>query len=259
MSLGDSEGKLELQLANMTREQVRERAPVATVILPTAAIEQHGPHLPLSTDTTIATAIAMASAAEAAREAPIVVAPTLCFGSSHHHLITAAMSLSSETFLRVVGDLADSLVQSGFRRIFVLNGHGGNDECVRLLAKDLVLRADVAIAACSYWQAGEAAARQVGVPKIFPGHAGTFETSLMLAIAPDLVRRDAFPKEDPAPPPLSYRPIAPGVFVQKAGEWQRIGGYSDAPVQATAEAGQSLLNAITHAIAEAVLAFHRSI
>lgn len=247
-----------MNLQDLTRERVAEIAPATTVILPTAAIEQHGPHLPMSTDTRIAEAVARAAADTASTEIPVVVAPTVCFGSSHHHLFAAAMSLRSDTFLRVLNDLADSLVDSGFRRIFVLNAHGGNDECVRLLAKDLVLRAPVSVAACSYWEVAAEAIREAGVPTFFPGHAGWFETSLMLAIAPELVDRGAFPAEDPAPPPISSRGVARGLTVQKHGEWRRIGGFSDAPVDASADAGTRLLAAISGAIADAVVGFHRA-
>lgn len=247
-----------MNLQDLTRERVVEIAPASTIILPTAAIEQHGPHLPMSTDTRIVEAIAAAAANRAATEVPVLVAPTVCFGSSHHHLFAAAMSLRSDTFLRVINDLADSLVQAGFRRIFVLNGHGGNDECVRLLAKDLVLRAQVSVAACSYWEVAAEAIRGVGVPALFPGHAGWFETSLMLSIAPELVDREAFPAATPTPPAISSRGIARGLAVQKYGEWRRTGGFSDAPAGAAEETGRRLLASIAETVGEAVVAFHRS-
>lgn len=247
-----------MNLQDLTRRRVAELAPAATVILPTAAIEQHGPHLPLSTDTRIVEAIAGLVAEGAGSQIPVVLSPALCFGSSHHHLFAAAMSLRSDTFLRVLNDLADSLVQSGFRRLFVLNGHGGNDECVRLLAKDLVLRADVAVAAGSYWDLAAEAIRETATLGAFPGHAGWFETSLMLAIAPSLVDGSAIPTEGPEPPSISSRGIAPGLTVQKHGEWVRTGGFSDGAAAATEETGRRLLTAISEAVSAAVVAFHRA-
>lgn len=235
-----------------------EVAPASTVILPTAATEQHGPHLPMSTDTRIVEAIAAAAATRVESEIPVVVTPALCFGNSHHHLFAAAMSLRSDTFLRAINDLGDSLVTTGFRRIFVLNAHGGNDECVRLLTKDLVLRAEVSVAACSYWQVASDAIRGAAGPPQFPGHAGWFETALMLAVAPDLVDRGAFPADSPSPRAISSLPIAPGLTVQKHGEWERTGGFSDAPLGVTAQAGERLLTAISAAVADAVITFHRA-
>ncbi len=74
------------------------------------------------------------------------------FGSSHHHLpFGGTMSLSTETYYRAIYDLTESLITSGFRRIFILNGHGGNHELVQLVARDLALKHPANIAAGSYW------------------------------------------------------------------------------------------------------------
>lgn len=248
-----------LRLEELTREEVRELAADATVLVPVAATEQHGPHLPLQTDSLIGEAVAFRAATAAAAHVPIVVAPLLPYGYSAHHLFACAMSLTSATFLSVVNDLADSLAVSGFRRLFFLTSHGGNTECVRLLAKDVVTRHDVAVAGCAYWEVAESAARGAGVEELgfFPGHAGGFETSVMLALAPDRVRLDRLPREDPSPLPFARRVVAPGLMLQKAGEWPRIGGYSDAPIHATAEAGHRLLGAIAGAVSQAIVAFHR--
>lgn len=249
-----------IRLDELTREEVRELAPHATVVLPTAATEQHGPHLPLRTDHAIGEAIVLRAAEKAASSIPVVVAPALAFGNSGHHLFACAMSLTSSTFLSVLNDLADSLVISGFRRLFFLNSHGGNDECVKLLTRDLVLRHNVAVAACAYWEVGDAAAKKAGVMELgyFPGHSGGFETSIMMAIAPELVRANRLPQHSPDPPPIWRRIDAAGLTVQKAGEWEHIGGYSDAPTKASAEAGHRLLTAISDAVAEAMVAFHQA-
>ena len=249
-----------LRLDEMTRDGLREMAPRATVVLPAASTEQHGPHLPLQTDRALTEAVALRAVETAGARVPVVLAPTLAFGSSHHHLVYAALSLRSSTFIAVLNDLADSLVGAGFRRLFVLNGHGGNDECVKLLAKDLVLRSPVAIAAASYWDVGGAAARVAGEAglKNFPGHSGGFETALMMAVAPQLVRLDRLPSGDPNPPRITGREVASGVAVQKGGEWERIGGYTDSPTGATAELGNRLLAAIADAVADALVAFHKA-
>ena len=249
-----------LRLSWLTRDDVRELAPHATVILPTASTEQHGPHLPLNTDSTLGEAVCLRAAELASAEIPVVVAPMLAFGNSGHHLVFSAISLRSSTYIAVLNDVADSLVASGFRRIFVLNSHGGNDECVKLLTKDLVLRHQVAVAAGSYWQVAEEAILKAGGAEVgrVPGHSGGFETSMMMAVAPELVRRDRIPAKDPDPPAISAQGIAKGLMVQKAGEWQRIGGYSDAPSRASSEAGKTLLEAISRAVADAIVAFHRA-
>lgn len=249
-----------LRLGELTREDVRELASRATVILPTASTEQHGPHLPLNTDTLIGEAVALRAAELASAEVPVVVAPVLSVGISGHHLFSCALSLKSSTYLAMLNDVADSLITSGFKRLFVLNSHGGNDECVKLLAKELVLRHEVAVAAGGYWEMGESAIRNADGEQVgrLPGHSGGFETSLVMALAPELVRRDRMPVDDPQPPAIFARGIAKGLMVQKYGEWARTGGYTDAPSKASPEAGKILLEAISGAVASAIVAFHRA-
>ncbi len=270
-------------LNEMTRDEVRELAPQMTLVLPTAATEQHGPHLPLKTDCAIGEAIARRAAELAAddskpdgletgrptadKKGPAVcLAPLVPFGNSQHHLIYSALSLRTETYMAVLHDLLDCAVKAGFRRIFVLNAHGGNDECVRLAGRDLVLRpeavaAGVAFAACSYWTVAQGAAREAGVGKFgnFPGHAGNFETSLMMALAPDLVRHDRFPKDAGHPAPINYAGLTPpGLLVQKSGDWQRVGGYTEAPLLANEEDGRRFIELIAVEVAKAIVAFHRA-
>ena len=248
-----------LWLNELTRDEVRDLAPDATVVLPVASTEQHGPHLPLKTDSALAEAVAFRAARAAAESVPVVVAPVLPYGCSHHHLVYCALSLSSGTLIAVLNDLADSLVASGFRRIFFLNSHGGNDEVIKLLAKDLVLRHPIAVAACAYWQVGEAAVKATAAVDLVksPGHSGAFETAMMMAAAPDLVRTDRIPEKRADLPAFWARGIAPGLMVQKAGEWERIGGYTDEPALATPEKGRLLLEAMSMAVAGAIVAFHR--
>src|SRR5215472_11937967 len=118
-----------LLFAEMTREELRAIAAETMVVLPLGATEQHGPHLPAGTDFLAIEHLARAAAERAASEISITVAPTLPFGSSDHHLVFGAtLSLRTETYYRVLTDLLKSLITDGFRKIFLLNGHGGNHE-----------------------------------------------------------------------------------------------------------------------------------
>src|SRR2546423_2317145 len=95
------------------------------VLLPLGAMEQHGPHLAVSTDSDIVSHIAIQ--AEKQRNADILLCPTLPFGSSHHHLsFGGTISISITTYTQLLVELVESLLQNGFRRIVLLNGHGGN-------------------------------------------------------------------------------------------------------------------------------------
>jgi creatinine amidohydrolase len=135
----------------LTRERLNTAAPDALALVPIGATEQHGPHLAVGTDFLCAERIARDAAAIAQAEIPLIVTPTLPFGSSHHHLpFGATLSLSTETYYRVLMDRGQSLVTSGFQRLFFLNGHGGNHELGQLAARDLSLQQTVHAAATSY-------------------------------------------------------------------------------------------------------------
>src|SRR5579884_3829668 len=239
-------------LAEMTREQIRRIAPGTTVVLPTAAIEQHGPHLAILTDTLVVTTICERAAEAASREAPVVVAPPVHFGSSHHHFPhPGVLSLSSATFTRVVVEVCDSLARSGFRRIAVINGHGGNDEAIRVAAREIGLtHPEVTIAASSYWTiAHQALVDEGGLGELgqLPGHAGAFETSLVMALRPELVDTASYPKPLGAPPTPDARQ-RPTVI--RAGSSLGSGpGYTDDPSRASAEAGRRMLDIITREVA----------
>ena len=250
-----------LLLHELTREEARAVAPETLLILPLGATEQHGPHLPVATDTLVIEHLARAAAAEAARRIPVLVAPTMPFGSSHHHLpFGGTMSLSTETFFRAIYDLGESLITGGFRRIFILNGHGGNDDLIRVVARDLALKYPVDIAAASYptvaWDA--LVEEQAHLGSRLPGHSGAFETSLILALRPELVReprphRDQPP--DPVAPSFYYGPYRS----ERHGAWQTIDGYTDSPAQATAERGDIYVRAIVRAVATAFVEFYVSV
>ena len=113
--------------AEMNREQLRAAAPESLAVLPIGATEQHGPHLPTGTDLFSVEALSREAAVRASEKIPVIVTPTLPFGSSHHHFVFGAtLSLSTETYYRVLCDLVESLIKDGFKKIFVVNGHGGN-------------------------------------------------------------------------------------------------------------------------------------
>jgi creatinine amidohydrolase len=222
----------------------------AIAVLPVGSQEQHSEHLPMGTDTLLAEAVVDAAAGLLGDGSPeLVRLPALPYGHSPHHLFAAAVSLSATTLLAVLDDALDSLVRSGFRRVLLVNGHGGNDEVVKLAVKRCALRSDVALGACSYW-----ALTGPQEPSRSPGHAGRFETSLLLAAHPDLVR-PATRRPEPDPPPLFHRSPAPGLVVARHGEWERVGGATDDAADADAEEGRGLLAARAEALAEAVRAF----
>lgn len=241
---------------HLTRGALNAIAPTAIALLPTGATEQHGPHLPTGTDTFAVEAIARRAAAAVGPETPVVVTPTLPFGSSSHHLaFGGTMSVSTETYYRLVSDLAESLIISGFKRIFILNGHGGNNELVQLVARDLALKYPADLAAASYWVTAWDALVAAGAHYNgrLPGHAGAFESSIVLALQPQLVNEPRPERADAGPG--DPRSFTPPVRVERHGSWQAIDGYSDSPDRATAAQGERWLAIAVEQVAAALIEF----
>jgi mycofactocin precursor peptide peptidase len=183
------------RLAEMTWPDVADavRAGATTVVLPLGATEQHGPHLPLGTDTIRALALAERLAERLGPS--VLVAPTLPFGCSDEHAgFPGLLGLQHETLARVIVDLARRLTGWGVRRLVLLSAHGGNGEALDLaLARlrrelpDLTVRTngDLQTIAPVLLEV----ARRDGIPANALGvHAGEGETSEMLHLRPDLVR-----------------------------------------------------------------------
>jgi creatinine amidohydrolase len=177
-----------------------------------------------------------------------VIAPTLPFGSSHHHFVFGAtLSLSTETYYRVLYELCESLVTDGFKRIFLLNGHGGNHELAELAVRDIVLKHPVRAAAGSYWRIAGEDLR--GAFDRFPGHAGEFETSLMLALRPHLVAAEPPARDTPVHIPLPYR-------VESHGWWEETDGFTDSPAKADAARGRQYFEIVAASVAKTLTAFY---
>src|SRR6185369_4239761 len=112
-----------LLLQEITRAESNARAPASLLIWPVGALEQHGPHLPVGTDDYQVEALTRAAAKQAAEKISVLVAPTLPSGSSQHHVpFGGTMSIGTETYYRLLCDLAESLIHGGYRKIFIVNG-----------------------------------------------------------------------------------------------------------------------------------------
>lgn len=243
-------------LTESTWQEVRAAGERGIALLPIGSQEQHAAHLPMGTDTLLAEAVLDRATALLAQEdggPELVRLPALPFGHSPHHLFAAAVSLTAATLGAVLDDVLDSLADSGYHRILLVNGHGGNDEIMRLAVKRFALRREVTAAACSYWTvtSGE---DDGGRPEVTPGHAGWFETSLMLAAHPHLVRTPVPARAPVDPPPLFDHPPYPGLTVERAGEWARVGGSTDDAASADAAHGRRLLEARALGLARAIRA-----
>jgi creatinine amidohydrolase len=245
------------RLAELTREELQQRLPDAIVVIPIGATEQHGPHLPLLTDHLMAETIALRAAELVPPAVDVLVAPVLPYGCSSHHLqVGGALTINLRTYIAFLVDLGESVAQMGCKRLVLLNGHGGNEDAMRVAATELVSerRLGMAVSAASYWTIGQRVL--AGLPFDGPGHAGHFETSCVMAVRPDLPRlHNRFPP-DREPRPLAISGQINGVSVRYPGIWEASQGVSDAADQASAELGEQTVAAIAQATADFLVAFH---
>lgn len=226
------------------RRRLGEVLPEALVVLPIGATEQHGPHLPTGTDAFVAEAVASAAAARAAGESArdLVLAPVLSFGASDHHLpFGGTLSLSTETMTSALVDLARSVAADGGRRMVIVNGHGGNKGPCNSAGAIASTRHGVALAYVDYW---DLLPEDTPDRPNLPGHAGRFETSLVLGLRPELVADRPGRESQPAVP------NAPGVTVHANAVWANIDGYTDRPADADADAGKRWFDALADALAD---------
>nr|WP_246402142.1 creatininase family protein [Jiangella mangrovi] len=240
----------------MTRAAVAQRAPDAVAVVPVGACEQHGPHLPLGTDLMVAEHVATAAAARLAGELDVVVAPSVAVGYSPHHVpIGATLTAGVVTLLTQLQEVCAGLTAAGFRRVFLLNGHGGNAELVVVAAREAGQTLRVRVGAGSYWVMAwdELIAAGAQDRGRLPGHAGAFETSLALALRPDLV------VDPPHRPGTRFERNPAGYFgryhVEQPDAMASGDGFSDDPSAGTAEDGRRYLDAVVTAVAAGLREF----
>jgi creatinine amidohydrolase len=223
------------------------------VVAPIAACEQHSRHLPTFTDTLLVTAVAEGVEQRLPRQ--VLLLPTLWLGASGHHLpLGGTLSAAVDTHILMLCDLLTSLLDDGYQRLLMLNGHGGNIDTFHAALRRLQPRyQDRLLTGASYWELAEPelAALAEG-PRKTMGHACEFETSMVWALRPELVRqgeiRDDLRRED-----ASLR----GLYIAddfKRGTDHGAVGY---PERATADKGRAVLEAAIRRTAEVVEAVLR--
>ncbi|MCC7085055.1 MAG: creatininase family protein [Pirellulales bacterium] len=216
------------------------------VVIPLGSVEQHGHHLPLCTDTLQVSAIA--DALEAELENQVLMLPTLWLGSSHHHLdFPGTLSIRPSLYTRLLQDLTTSILHSGFKRLFFLNGHGGNEtpaaQALMELASTDELAQDALLAMASWWTVGKPDREQLCLQSPAISHACEYETSLMLWLRPELV--DITKASDVAPAIDS--PWLTGT--KRVALYQRFAsmtttGNLDTPTLGTADKGKAIFDAV---------------
>lgn len=183
----------ERNFAYLTWKQVDALPRETTLlVLPTAAVEQHGHHLPLATDTLINNLLLGKALAMISPDLSIYALPPVCYGKSNEHIgFPGTLSVSAQTFMAVVRDLGASIAASGFKKVVLYNTHGGNTALVDVLARDL--RAEFGLRTFSLFGSPGAAFEGVSrQERTYGFHAGEIETAYLLHATPSLVHPDAY-------------------------------------------------------------------
>lgn len=232
-----------------TSERARAAAdPDAVVILPIGATEQHGPHLPVGTDSLIAQILLQAVIDQRKETDVFCIAPLLSVSKSTEHLdFSGTLSLDRELFSASVTSMLEQLRIWGFGRIALLNTHGGNDPVLRTLVREalargetdlLLLEVEPDLSACSKRE------------RIYGIHAGEYETSLLLARGPELCRPDLADCvwiDECLPHPDLQPENAPATFSWISSDLTASGTMGDA-TQATAEKGEYWISQVADQI-----------
>jgi len=208
-------------------------------VLPTAAVEQHGPHLPFGTDTFIAEGMLAEVAALCPEDLDVRVLPVQAVGKSNEHLwAPGTLTLNAETALAAWVEIGLGVARAGVRKIAIVNSHGGNLDLVSILARELRVRADMRAVKCQWGSFGHPPGLYTERELTYGIHGGDMETSLMLAFRPDLVdmsaARDFASSAETGPIP----PVGPIALGWIARDLNPAGVVGDAAA-ATAEKGRA--------------------
>ncbi len=227
------------------------------VVVPMGSIEQHGPHLPVATDSLIGEAVA--SALDREFKGKLLVLPMQRFGVSEHHMAyPGTLSLQHETFGAVILEVLESMARHGFRRFLLLNSHGGNQAIGGVIAEKAAFRwPDAQVIFTSWWRPGAErlkALEQGAFPSV--GHACEFETSLMLALHPALVNM-ALAVDDglPSPAKALQHDLLRGAAATLATPMHQLTrhGVYGRPSLASAEKGRRIIEEVVAALRELIV------
>ncbi len=242
-------------LENLTTAEVKQLdVGSMIVVLPTGSFEQHGPHLPFTVDRDLVTAIA--HGAEKKHTDMILLLPTLPVGmSTHHNAFVGTLDIPQPVYMSVIRELALDTVRMGTKKLFILNGHGGNDIPIRAAMREIKSAApDLRCVFASYWTMAAQAFKEIRESELGGmGHACEMETSMMLHLHPEkvkmqLARRDGPTHQD------KYRKAdmllpRPVYFVNEFDEISALGTVGH-PDLATAQKGKKFYDAAVAAVTE---------
>jgi creatinine amidohydrolase len=238
---GEAAGAVEWQqLTSPEIASLLVARPAEVGLLPVGATEQHGPHLPTGTDTVVASGLARLVSARTG--APVLPAVSVACSFGHGRLLAGTLSVSPEMLAGQVATVADWAAASGLRRILAINAHMGNAAGLGVAADHLRLeRPDLRVGVVHWGQASAGVAVEVAVDGD-DIHANRAETAMMLALAPNAVRRDLVETADD-------EDRTPGLVFGYTAASLSINGVTGRPSEATAELGHRLIAGAVDALA----------
>ncbi len=234
-----------MQLADMKWPEVAALSKDTPVIIPVAALEQHGRHMPVFTDSLL-TGELMRRVEERVGD-QVLMAPLTWFGNSHHHMnFPGTLSAEPRLYLDLLNNLLDNFIAHGFKRLVIFNGHGGNDvpgkQAVFETRQKHRERKDLLLLSITYWHLeAEPWKADPSIEQRVMGHACEWETSMVLRIRPELVGDLA--STDNVPFGNPFEPASRGWIMDDRSEPGHVGD----PRSATGEKGEVLFQAFADA------------
>src|SRR4028119_51876 len=231
------------------------------IIQPIGAIEQHGPHLPIIVDSAIATAVIGKALSKLDSDIPAYALPPLYYGKSNEHWhFPGTITLSAQTLLAVLTEMAESIYRSGFRKLVLMNAHGGQPQVMEIAARDIHQKyEDFLVFPLFTWRVPHIAKELLSPKELeFGIHAGDAETSLMLSILPEQVKMELavteYPKNLPIDSLLSMEGNLPFAWLTR--ELTESGVLGDATV-ATEEKGSRILESLSDGWVQVITDVHK--
>ncbi len=231
-----------MNLTDLTWPEVEALSRDLPVVIPVAALEQHGRHLPVFTDSMLLAEIIRR--VQVALGNRILFAPLMWLGNSDHHLdFPGTMSASPRVYLDLLNDLIENMLAHGFRRIVLLNGHGGNStpgkQAVFEVRQRHRTRHDLLLLFATYWDHYAPNQNRLDLVQTQMGHACEWETSMMLNIAPHLVKE--IHQIEGVKFGFAFEPASRGWTTRD----RSVAGHIGEPRFATAEKGESLFQSFS--------------
>lgn len=226
-----------MQILDLAWPDIDKLSRDVPVVVPVAAVEQHGHHLPVATDSLLLGEVVRRVAG--ALHDRVLFAPLMWLGNSHHHLeFPGTLSASPRVYLDLLNDLAENLLSHGFRRLVFLNGHGGNTtpgkQALFELRQRHRARRDLLLLFTTYWDPADPNSGRADLVQSQMGHACEWETSMILRLAPHLVKD--FSKMEDVPFGFAFEPAYRGWITKD----RTTSGHIGNPRHASADKGEYL-------------------